>query len=113
MNPTVNTAQAHTDAGPTELAARRRIAPKAGQLRGRVLRLIVRCGEDKGLTATEAFDLYTELWGEPKGGLYSISPRLSELERQGYVRKGEVRNDRAAYVATDAAIAWADSEVAA
>lgn len=107
------TAQAHADAGPTELAARNRIAPKAGQLRGRVLRLVVLCGEHRGLTATEAYATYVELWGEPKGGLYSLAPRLSELEREGYVIKGETRDARAAYVATAAGRAWVEREVAA
>lgn len=112
MNPTAPVAQAHADAGPTELAARQRITPKVGQLRGRVLGLVVACGSE-GLTATEAYALYVEAFGEPRGGLYSVSPRLSELERQGYVRKGATRDDRISYVATAAGIAWAAGEVAA
>ena len=112
MNPTAPTAQAHADAGSSERAAQRRIAPKAGQLRGRLLRLIVEY-RTVGLTATEAYKHYSRIYGEPKGGLYSCAPRMSELERQGYVRKGDIRNDRVAYVATEAGIAWARSAVAA
>ena len=111
MNPTSTQAQAHADAGPTELAARDRIAPKAGHLRGGVLLLVAWAG-DVGLTATEAFANFCEVYGEPKGGLYSVSPRLSELERQGYVRKGDVRDDRVAYVATAAGRSWANGQAA-
>lgn len=103
-------AQAHDGAGATELAARDRIAPKAGQIRGRVLLLVAEAG-DQGLTATEAYDLYVKAFGEPRGGLYSISPRLSELERSGYVIKGlRVRERRSAYVATPAGRTWAEGQ---
>jgi DNA-binding PadR family transcriptional regulator len=103
-------AQAHRGAGSTETAARDRIAPKAGQLRGRVLALVAEAGDD-GLTATEAYALYVEAFGEPRGGLYSISPRLSELERAGYAQKGEqVRDRRQAYTATADGIAWAGAQ---
>lgn len=101
-------AQAHHHATPTEAAAQQRIALKAGQLRTRVLELVLAAGED-GVTATEAYEAYVDRFGEPRGGLYSLAPRLSELERRGaWVRKsGQVRDRRAAYVATDAAHAWA------
>jgi hypothetical protein len=97
-----NYAQAHADADATEVAAQERIAPIAGRLRVRVLHLVADAGDD-GLTATEAYEQYVALFGEPPGGLYSLAPRLSELERRGgYVRKsGEVRDRRAVYVATE------------
>lgn len=98
-SPTASTAQAHRDASPTELAAKRRAARFAGTLRGRLLHLIADAG-DAGLTATEAFDLYVAVHGEPSGGLYSLAPRASELERAGYVSKEWVRDRRAAYVIT-------------
>ncbi len=113
MIPAQPTAQAHADAGPTEAAAAQRAASLAGKLRPRVLGLVIDAG-DAGLTATEAHELYAAIYGEPRGGLYSISPRLSELERSGWVVKGQhVREHRASYVATAAAHAWAESEVAA
>ena len=93
------TAQAHADASDTEKAAQRRAARFAGTLRGRLLQLIADAGE-AGLTATEAFDIYVDIYGEPRGGLYSLAPRASELERAGYVTKGWVRDSRAAYVIT-------------
>lgn len=99
--PTATVAQAHYGAGDTEVAAQQRIAPKAGLIRARVLQLVTDAGE-QGLTAAEALARYTARYGEPTGGLYSIAPRLSELERRGgWVRKsGTVRARRAAYVAT-------------
>jgi hypothetical protein len=113
MNPTDATAQAHTDAAPTELAAARRAGVLAGKLRPRVLQLVVDAG-DAGLTATEAYELYVGLYGEPRGGLYSISPRLSELERSGWVVKGQyIRERRNSYVATAQGRGWADGRAAA
>lgn len=113
MNPTTPVAQQHADAGSSERAAAQRAATLAGKLRPRVLTLVIDAG-DAGLTATEAYELYATVYGEPRGGLYSISPRLSELERSGWVVKGEqVRQHRASYVATAAARAWAESDVAA
>ncbi|SNR32720.1 hypothetical protein [Blastococcus mobilis] len=105
--PTAAYAQAHLHATATEAAAQQRITPKAGQLRGRVLQLVATAGET-GLTALEVYQQYAWLFGEPTGGLYSLAPRLSELERRGgWVRKsGDVRDRRAAYVATDAGRAW-------
>jgi hypothetical protein len=105
--PTATYAHAHAGAGPTERSARDRVAPKAGQLRSRVLALVVISG-DRGLTATEAYEAYVDRFGEPTGGLYSIAPRLSELERRGaWIEKsGLVRNRRAVYVATDAGSDW-------
>ena len=100
MTPTSPTSQAHRDAGTTERAAQRRAATFAGSLRGRLLQLIADAG-DAGLTATEAFALYVPLYGEPPGGLYSLSQRASELERTGHVEKAWVRDRRAAYRATD------------
>lgn len=103
-------AQAHDDAGTTELAARDRIAPKAGQLRGRVLYLVAQASDD-GLTATEAYELYVQAFGEPRGGLYSIAPRLSELERSGYLQASAlVRDRRQAYIATTDGRTWAEGQ---
>lgn len=109
--PTAVYAQAHLGAGSTETAAQQRIAPKAGQLRARVLELVAAAGE-QGLTATEAYREYVARWGEPRGGLYSLAPRLSELERRGgWVRKtGQVRDHRAAYAATGDGHAWASAQ---
>ena len=102
--------QAHRDAGETEVAARDRIAPKASQLRGRVLYLVAQA-EEQGLTATETYDLYVQAFGEPRGGLYSIAPRLSELERSGYLEASpQVRDRRQAYVATADGHAWAEAQ---
>ena len=108
MDPTSNVAQAHAEPTPTEQAAQRRIAPHAGKLRGRVLAAVAAAGED-GLTALEV----TQVLGYGIEKLYSCAPRLPELERDGYVRKGPVRDDRVAYVATAAGHAWAEREVAA
>lgn len=103
-------AQAHLGAGRTERAARDRIAPKASQLRGRVLFLVAQAGE-QGLTATEAYELYVQAFGEPRGGLYSIAPRLSELERSGYLEaSAQVRDRRQAYVATADGRTWAEAQ---
>jgi hypothetical protein len=106
-SPLTPIAQAHGEAGAAETAAQQRIAPKAGQLRDRVLRLVAGAG-DTGLTATEVYDAYVAEFGEPSGGLYSLAPRLSELERRGgWVRKsGEVRGHRGAYVATETGRDW-------
>lgn len=108
MKPTSPAAQAHADAGPSELAAKRRASRFAGTLRGRALAAVVAAG-DKGLTITEAL---TALW-LPDRRRYSLAPRFSELLREGYVTKGEVREDCVAYVATAAGRAWAEQEVAA
>lgn len=105
--PSAAYASAHHGAKATETAAQQRIAPKAGTIRDRLLILVVDAGP-AGLTATEALDLYRVLYGEPRGGLYSIAPRLSELERRGgWVEPGPVRDHRTAYVATTAGRAWA------
>lgn len=101
-------AQRHATATTTEAAAARRAARFAGTLRGRLLLLVADAG-DAGLTAVEAFEIYSGIYGEPRGGLYSISPRASELERLGFVKKGWTRNRRAAYCATDAGFAWAEA----
>jgi hypothetical protein len=98
-------AQAHADAGGTERAARDRIAPKAGQLRGRVLAAVAAAGNE-GLTAVEA----TEALGYNMAQLYSVAPRFAELIRQGYVLVGGRRGDRQFYVATAAGSAWAESQ---
>lgn len=112
MNPTSPQAQAHADAGSSERAAAQRAAGLAGRLRPRVLGLVIDAG-DAGLTATEAYERYVLYFGEPRGGLYSISPRLSELERSGWVVKGQyIREHRASYVATAAARAWAEDVAA-
>jgi hypothetical protein len=97
------TAQAHADAGPTELAAQRRASRFAGTLRGRVLQLIVEAG-DQGLTAKEAYPLYVDRHGEPAGGYNSIAPRLSELKKRYGLADdtGPVRDKSRAYVATAA-----------
>ena len=108
MNPTSPQAQAHADAGSSERAAQRRIAPIAGKLRSRVLAAVVEAG-DNGLTAVEA----TEALHYNMAQLYSVAPRFAELIRDGYVRVGGRRGDRQFYVATDAGAAWARSAVAA
>jgi hypothetical protein len=100
MNPTAATAQAHHGAGPTEIAAARTARKFSGTLRGRVL-----AAGDMGLTALEV--THTLGYGIEK--LYSCAPRLPELEREGYVRKGATRNDRVSYVATDAGLTWAET----
>ena len=100
MTVTDNRAQAHRDAGTTERAAQQRASRFAGSLRGRLLQLVIDAG-DAGLTATEAYELYRPIYGDPPGGLYSLAPRLSELERTGHVEKAWVRDRRAAYRATD------------
>lgn len=51
--PTRSEARAHTGARQTEREARDRIAPRAGTLRGNVLRHVAAAG-DNGLTALEA-----------------------------------------------------------
>lgn len=102
-------AQAHRDAGMTEAEARDLIAPRAGTIRGKVLRLIVGMG-DLGLTATEAQQVYGIV--HRPIGLYSIAPRLTELLHGGYVVVGDPRSPspgtprRQSYVATDAGRAW-------
>jgi hypothetical protein len=108
VNPTSPIAQAHADAGPTELAAQRRASVMAGSLRGRALAAIVEAG-DRGLTVVEALAALHL----PERKRYSAAPRLSELERLGYVRKGEVRDDCVSYVSTAAGRAWASEERAA
>jgi polyferredoxin len=109
MNPARPQAQAHADAGPTELAARRKAAPVAGKLRGQVLAAVVAAG-DFGLTVPEAL----EGLNLPERKRYSLAPRLPELVRDGYVVKSLISRDGfAAYVATAAGIAWAEGSVAA
>jgi hypothetical protein len=107
MNVTDTTAQAHAGAESTELAAQRRASRMAGSLRARALAAIVEAGDD-GLTVTE---LLSALW-LPDRRRYSLAPRLSELLREGYVVKGEVREDCVAYVATAAGYAWAEQVAA-
>jgi hypothetical protein len=107
MKVTTPTAQAHADAGPTELAAKRRASRMAGTLRGRALAAVVAAGDD-GLTVTEALSV---LW-LPDRRRYSLAPRFSELLREGFVVKGEVREDCVAYVATAAGLAWAEDVAA-
>ena len=108
MSVQIPTAQAHAAAGSSERAAQRRIAPVAGNLRGRVLAAVAAAGDD-GLTAVEA----TEALHYNMAQLYSVAPRFAELIRDGYVRVGGRRGDRQFYVATDAGIAWARTAVAA
>ena len=108
MNPTAPVAQAHADAGPTELAARRRAQNFAGSLRGRALVAVAAAG-DKGLTVSEALDAL----GLPERKRYSLAPRFPELLREGYVTKGAVREDCVAYVATAAGRAWVEGSCAA
>lgn len=109
MNPTDPTAQSHADAGPTELSARQRIAPRAGHLRGRVLAAVVAAG-DLGLTVDEAM----EGLNLPERRRFSVAPRFSELLREGYVEKSTlVRDKHVAYVSTATGRAWAERSVAA
>lgn len=104
MNTVVNAflsggAQAHRDAGPSELAAKKRASRFAGSLRGRALAAIVAAGDD-GLTVLEALDVL----GLPERRRYSLAPRLSELLDDGRVEKGEIRDECVAYVATEAGV---------
>lgn len=107
-SPARSGAQAHGGAGETEREARDRIAPRAGTLRGRVLAAVVASAD--GLTALEAWRL---LVGDSGLGLYSIAPRLSELESDGYVhvtgsrREREDAPRRQVYAATRDGQAWA------
>lgn len=103
-------AQAHKAAGDTEREAALRIAPKNSIIRGHVLR-IVACRAD-GMTAKEAFAAYCQIHGEPGGGQYTISPRLSELLKGEYVRKGERREHSRAYVVTAKGLAWVQGNAA-
>ena len=110
--------RAHKGAGTAEREARDLIAPKVGTIRGRVLQMVVDAGE-QGMTALEACDAYPQ----PRSKLYSIAPRLSELEAEGYVEdSGRTRREvaevgvemigaprRKVYVATDAGRAWAEA----
>ena len=93
-------APVHRDAGTTERQAQQRASRFAGSLRGRLLQLVIDAGSG-GLTAVEAYELYRPIYGDPPGGLYSLAPRLSELERTGHVEKAWVRDRRAAYRATE------------
>jgi hypothetical protein len=109
LPPDSATAQAHRNAGPTELDARRRASRMAGTLRGRVLAAVAAAG-DMGLTVAEAM----EGLNLPERKRYSVAPRFSELIHEGYVMKtAVVRENHAVYVATAAGLAWAESEVAA
>ena len=108
MNVTSPQAQAHADAGPTELAARRRASHVSGTLRGRALAAVAAAGDD-GLTVSEALDAL----GLPERRRYSLAPRFPELLREGYVTKGAVREDCVAYVCTSAGHAWAEGQAAA
>ncbi len=107
MNPLAPVAQAHANAGPTELAAAARASIRAGSLRGKALLSVVASG-DRGLTVPEAL----EALRLPERRRYSLAPRFPELLHEGYVRKGEVREDHVAYVATEAGRAWAAREAA-
>lgn len=100
-------AQAHRDATGTEKTAQQHAATRAAVVRDRVLR-IVACRAD-GMTATEAYEAYCQIHGRPKGELYSVSPRLSELSRPGagFLHKTKrARGGRAVYVVTDKGLAW-------
>lgn len=109
--PTRAEARAHTGAGQTEREARDRIAPQAGTLRGRVLTAITERGDD-GLTALEA----TLRLGYSRDRLYSVAPRLSELENDGYVEITGTRRPtpaeprRQVYVATEMGRAWVEGQ---
>lgn len=99
-------AQAHADAGPTELAARRRASRMAGSLRGQALAAIVAAG-DFGLTVEEAL----EALRLPERRRFSLAPRFPELVRDGYAEKSDlVRANHVAYVATEAGRSWVARE---
>lgn len=104
--------KAHRRAGVAEKAARDRIAPQAGTIRGRLLILLVDSG-GLGLTAVEAVAAYKTAHGEERW-LYSIAPRLSELVADGYAQMTGSRRrttqespSREVYIATDAGARWA------
>lgn len=102
MNPTAAIAQAHRDAGSTEVDAQRRASRFAGTLRGRLLAALVDAGP-RGLTVLEALDVL-EL---PERKRYSLAPRFPELVREGWAVKTDAAFDGCAiYAATDAGAAW-------
>lgn len=101
------TAQAHAQAAGTEKTAQQRAASRVAVVRDRVLR-IVAC-HTYGATALETYQAYCHAHGIPKGELYTVSPRLSELSRPGagYLTKtGISRGGRAVYEVTDKGRAW-------
>jgi hypothetical protein len=97
-------AQAHANATPTERAARERVAPVAGKLRGDALLAIVRFGEH-GLTVSEALGVL----GLPERRRYSLAPRFTELKQDGYVvdHHAPARSGGATFTATEKGRAWA------
>jgi DNA-binding PadR family transcriptional regulator len=76
-------ALAHTGAGQVELDTAALATPKAGSLNQAVVELLA--VHPDGLTATETLDLYTAT--HRPTGLYSVAPRLSQLERLGWCEK--------------------------
>lgn len=95
-------APAHRGAGVTERAARDRVAPRAGTLRGRVLRALV--ATETGLTAVEA----TSAIGLPTDRLYTVAPRLPELVHDGYAEVVGRRGDRQTYGPTAKGRTWTE-----
>lgn len=85
--PEVAPALAHAGAGETEREAAALMQPKVGSLNSAVLSLLAQHPE--GLTATETLDLYVA--EHRTTGLYSVAPRLSQLERLGWCEKAGSR----------------------
>ena len=76
-----------SDAGEVETATAALVSPKVGSLNDAVISLMARNPE--GLTATETLDLYVA--EHRVTGLYSVAPRLSQLERMGWLEKAGSR----------------------
>lgn len=77
----------HTHAGEAEREAAALMQPKTGSLNAAVLQILQ--ANPGGLTATETLELYTAQ--HRPTGLYSVAPRLSQLERLGWCEKAGSR----------------------
>lgn len=86
-DPRTAAALAHDRAGDVESQTAALASPKVGSLNSAVLDLMGKNPE--GLTATETLDLYVA--EHRVTGLYSVAPRLSQLERMGWLEKAGTR----------------------
>jgi DNA-binding PadR family transcriptional regulator len=77
----------HAHAGEAEREAAALAQPKVGSLNAAVIALLQ--AHPDGLTATETLDLYVQ--AHHIIGLYSVAPRLSQLERLGWCEKNGTR----------------------